>query len=220
MLRTALAAALTLSLAAPAFAQSDEGEYWMRVYEEQTRAALAQAKADREAREAKAKAAAAAAAAAVKAAGPCAENKDLEGKGFVFTLKAKSGAKDDLAISFIYSRCTVQDRDTVEDRPATPRAVRVYGGDQAGYELWIETEAGSNKSYLTIVENWAGRGPKNAAWLGEKDNAKLLAGTLDLGEVSVSDTRGDAKSAHAGKAAIQAASFSKPWDDEGPRGCQ
>lgn len=149
---------------------------------------------------------------------PCDENPGLSRNGFVFDLKGPA-RESSLGVSFIYSRCRVEDLDHVENRPTTPRAVRIFHGDQAGYELWVETELGSNQSYLTIIEDYAGSGPKNAAWLGSFENVSLVTRPLDLGRVVVRDTRLGANRQYSGAASIRYAPFSKPYS--GPLvGCQ
>ena len=218
LLRTVLAAALTLSLSAPLFAQSyGEGEYWANRYEQDMKATLNQAKEERAARAAEA-AKAAQDAKAAEPTGMCAQNPQLNEKGFMFALKSKDGdAKKDLAISFFWPSCKNVGVESTSDRPGTGRAVRVYGGDQAGYQLQIETQDGSEYSTVSIIENWNGT-PKVAASFGLIGNKELL-GAIALGPVTVTDTRYGAKDRHEGKAAMKSADFGKP-NTEPLTGCQ
>lgn len=156
--------------------------------------------------------------AAAQAKSPCEENPELSKNGFVFQLKAPNGKSAD-QVSFIYASCRVEDMDTVENRPTVPRAVRIFHADQAGWQLWVETVEGASKSYLTLIEDYGGSGPKNAAWFGEYANAELLTKTVDLGKVSIRDTRAGANKVWTGTANIRSAPFSKP-DGGKLTGCQ
>lgn len=168
---------------------------------------------------------------AAEAAGPCAKNKELSANGFVFTLDSKKDGQDDgLKISFIYESCRVEKKRATDVSEESSRAVRTYYGDQLGYSLTIETEQGASKSKLTIVQTVEQSGdktlqldvPKPVGDLGARDNATLLKdAAVDLGTVTVGDTRVDAKRApRKGRATIKAASFSKGYDVEGYNGCQ
>jgi hypothetical protein len=196
---------LTLPLAASAQTYNDEGEYWAAQYEKQVRAAQDQAKKDKEAADARSKAAEAQRQAAAKALGECGQNTALNGPtGFAFKIEGK------IEMSFLYGTCADEGG----------KAVRTYWADQAGYSLRIETAAGSAQSKLSVIEQWAGGASKTAADLGTRDTASLLAQAgADLGTVTLSDTRGDAKTSYKGRASLKAGQYSQPSNDE-PRGCQ
>lgn len=149
--------------------------------------------------------------AAAQAADPCKENPGLSKNGFVFDLKGKD-KESSVAVSFIYESCRVDTLDHVENRERAPRAVRVFYGDQAGWQLWVETEEGSNVSYLTLIEDFGGSGPKNAAWFGYHENTALVSSkTISLGKVAIRDTRAGMKHrTWTGTATIKNAPFIKP----------
>lgn len=206
MTKTLLAAVLLLSLPSAARAQSDEGEYWMQRAAQEARLEIERAQAAKAAQTAAAQARAQAAAAA-KPSGPCAENPGLDGPtGFAFTIEGKNG----ISMSFLFSGCAADGA----------KAVRTYHADQAGYSLRVETPAGSSQSSLSVIEHWAGGAPKTAARLGTRDTASLLAQHgADLGPVTLTDTRGDAKTSYKGKASLKAGQYSGGSAEE-PRGCQ
>lgn len=193
---------LAVAAASPVFAQSDEGEYWANKVLNESGQAMKEYK---EAQAAKEAAAAAAAKAAEAPKGACAENRELDTKGWEFQLKGV----EPISMSFFYPSCKLEGT----------AAVRLYWADQAGYGLIVRTEAGAKTSTLTIIEDWAGRPRKVAADLGSKPNASLLKGTLDLGAIKVTDTRTPETKTHSGKASMKAGEFGRP-SNEPLRGCQ
>jgi hypothetical protein len=202
MTRAALAAVL-LTLPLAASAQSDEGEYWAQRASAEARSAVERSRAEAAVRAS----AAPQQAAPAKPTGACLENPGLDGStGFLFKIEGEKG----IAMSFTAGTCKL--------RGTT--AVREYPADQMGYILRVETPPGSALSWLTVVEWWPGRSEKTAATLGGKHNSALLSDKgLDLGAVTLSDTRGDAKTAYTGKSSLKTAQFSRGDVDE-PKGCQ
>lgn len=141
----------------------------------------------------------------------CFENKELERLVFRFKLDGQKGS-DSLDVRFAFTGCRVEG--VWYDHHSIPRAIRVYQGDYAGYELWVETEEGSSESYVTLLQN-----KTNAAWLGAKNNAVLLSQRIDFKFVSVADYREKGKK-FTGSAVLFSYDPAHKADPDEPRGCQ
>jgi hypothetical protein len=214
-MKTLLAALLALPLAVSAFAQSDEGEYWMQRAEQEAREAVNRAKADAAARQKAADERAAKEAEAKAKAGICADNPELDSPiGFIVGLPERPGERK--SISFSGGSCRVEDAGT-----ASERAVRVYYGDEYGYALRLVTLKGAKRSALTLMEVYANDPLKAAAELGSYEHNALLAKTGDaytairLPAVDVKATRFNQP--YKGIATLQAGRFS-PMSSDVPSG--
>ena len=143
-------------------------------------------------------------------AGPCEQNRNLDfdseekqPRGFFFS-HSKDGSEEAAQIldGLHYRGC--------ETDASRERAVRTYGPGY--YYLQIETQKGSSRSSVSIVQKDPS-GTVTIVRFGEKDNAAILnkAG-LDLGDASIEHATGDPKAPrvrYTGKVKIKATALSQ-----------
>lgn len=130
-----------------------------------------------------AQAGAAIAAQARAAHNPCELNKELESRTLRMTVAGNPGFDD----TFVFDAdrgCIVSERG-VDGDPITPIAVRYYASAKSSYKLILNTELGSPKTYVVLIQYLDQSGFLIAGGLDEVFTDQIFAGEVRVASTGV-----------------------------------
>ena len=119
------------------------------------------------------------------ASGPCAENAALDRSAIEMAFAPEDGSEA-MRMRFVPEYCRVHNRTSDGDPVEPAHAVRKFAGDR-GFDLWVETEQGTSKTEVYLLQRVEGGGFLTSGRLGELSASALLSGTADLGAVEVKE---------------------------------